>query len=103
MLPLLILEAIALAPDAPDPYLNRGIAYEALGDWTKAIADYDQVLALNPEDAIAYNNRGNAKGGQGNWPGAVADYQGAIAYFGLGYHGVLSGLTVGLSKGAAPC
>ncbi|WP_353656333.1 tetratricopeptide repeat protein, partial [Geitlerinema sp. P-1104] len=64
-------EAITLAPDARDPYLDQGIAYEALGDWTKAIADCDQVLSLNPEDAIADNNRGNAKGGQGDWPGAT--------------------------------
>ncbi|TAE47763.1 MAG: tetratricopeptide repeat protein, partial [Oscillatoriales cyanobacterium] len=33
-------KAIELAPNAPDPYLNRGTALEGLGRWEEAIADY---------------------------------------------------------------
>ncbi len=69
-------KAVELAPNVTDPYLNRGIAWEALGMWQKAIADYERVLEL--DDAEAYNNRGNAKSGLGDWQGAIADLQKAF-------------------------
>ena len=81
-------QAVALAPLEPDPYLNRGAAYEAAGDWQAAIDDYNRVLKLSPDDPAAYNNRGNAKGGQGDWPSALADYEQSITLqpsFSLGY------------------
>lgn len=81
-------QAIALAPFEPDPYLNRGTAYEAAGDWQAAIDDYNRVLKLSPNDPAAYNNRGNAKGGQGDWQAALADYEQSITLqpsFSLGY------------------
>ena len=71
-------KAVELSPNVTDPYLNRGIAWEALGMWQKAIADYDLVLELDPNDAEAYNNRGNAKSGLGDWQGAIADFQKAF-------------------------
>ena len=37
-------EAIALAPDAIDPHLNRGTAEEALQRWSEAAADYNWIL-----------------------------------------------------------
>ena len=72
-------QAVALAPDQPDPYLNRGAALERLERWDDAIADYSRVLDINPDDAAAYNNRGNAKAGLGNWDAALEDYQQAVA------------------------
>ncbi|MEM6349471.1 MAG: tetratricopeptide repeat protein [Cyanobacteria bacterium P01_D01_bin.14] len=81
-------QAVALAPLEPDPYLNRGAAYEAAGDWQSAIDDYNRVLKLSPNDPAAYNNRGNAKGGQGDWQSALADYEQSITLqpsFSLGY------------------
>lgn len=72
-------QAVALAPDQPDPYLNRGAALERLERWDDAIADYSRVLAINPKDAAAYNNRGNAKAGLGDWDAALVDYQQAVA------------------------
>ena len=68
-------KAIELAPDVPDPYLNRGAALEVLGQWDAAIADYNHVLALDPQDPAAFNNRGNAEAGLGQWDAAIADYR----------------------------
>ena len=77
--------AIELAPDAPNPYLNRGIAYEGEKSWenampkaSEAIADYQRVLEINPHDAVAYNNLGNANGGLGKWENAIAYYNKAV-------------------------
>ena len=41
-------------------YDNRGIAYKILGEYRRAIEDYDQALRLYPGDAIAYIERGKA-------------------------------------------
>ncbi|WP_242052201.1 tetratricopeptide repeat protein [Phormidium sp. FACHB-1136] len=71
-------QAVALAPDQPDPYLNRGAALERLERWNDAMADYSRVLEINPNDAAAYNNRGNAKAGLGDWDAAFQDYQQAV-------------------------
>jgi tetratricopeptide (TPR) repeat protein len=71
-------KAIEIAPDFPDPYLNRAVGYEFQGKWTEAIKDYNKVLTIDPNDAMAYNNRGNAKAGLGNWQDAIADYQKAV-------------------------
>ena len=40
-------------------YFKRGNAKIELGQYDKAIADYDEAIRLNPDDADAYNNRGN--------------------------------------------
>lgn len=39
---------IALQPDNPGYYANRGIAYDRLGEHHKALADYQQALHLDP-------------------------------------------------------
>ena len=43
-----------------DAYFNRGCAYGNLGEYPKAIADYDDAIRLNPDFATAYYNRGVA-------------------------------------------
>lgn len=37
-------------------YSNRGLTYDELKDYEKALADYDKAIELNPEDATAYYN-----------------------------------------------
>ena len=39
---------------------DRGFAYADLGEYQKAINDYDQAIALDPDDAISFGNRGVA-------------------------------------------
>ena len=65
-------QSIAIADRYPDPYLNRGIAYEGKKLWQDALDDYNRVLSIDPQDAMAYNNRGNAQAGQKNWQDALA-------------------------------
>jgi tetratricopeptide (TPR) repeat protein len=42
-------------------YNSRGLAYDALGDYERAITDYGQAIRLDPALAEAYGNRGLAR------------------------------------------
>ncbi|MCP5420834.1 MAG: tetratricopeptide repeat protein [Gammaproteobacteria bacterium] len=42
-------ELVALQPDNPRHYANRGIAHDRLGEYRKALADYEKSLSLDPE------------------------------------------------------
>jgi len=44
-----------------------------MGDFKKAIADYDQALRVNDKYGNAYRNRSNARRAQGDKAGADAD------------------------------
>ena len=59
--------AIEISPEDMDPYLNRGIAEEALKLWDKASHDYKLVLKKNPKDVSALYNLGNVMGSTDNW------------------------------------
>jgi lipoprotein NlpI len=60
-------------------YYNRGNAYQAKGEYDRAIADYAQAIQLDPKDALAYyNNRGLAYRAKGEYDRAIADYTQAI-------------------------
>jgi len=39
-------------------YTNRGAAYANLGEYPRAIKDFDEALRLDPQLALAYTNRG---------------------------------------------
>jgi tetratricopeptide (TPR) repeat protein len=47
--------ALALEPDQPDYYVNRGVAKEGMDDAT-AVADYKKALAIKPDHAMALKN-----------------------------------------------
>ena len=64
-----------------DPYLNRGIAKEALQLWEEASKDYKYVLKKNPQDVSALYNLGNVMGSMDNWIEAKKLF--AQAVFGL--------------------
>jgi len=49
-------KAIELDSTLPETHNNRGEAYAKLGQFEKAVADFDRELALNPNDIVAYAN-----------------------------------------------
>jgi tetratricopeptide (TPR) repeat protein len=57
---------------------NRGNAYIDLGQYQRAIEDYNEAICLNPDYAPTYNNRGNAYIGLGQYQRAIEDYNKAI-------------------------
>ena len=44
-----------------EPYHNRGTAYNSLGQYQRAIQDYDEAIAINPRLALPYGARGIAQ------------------------------------------
>lgn len=66
--------AIALRPNYPNAFNNRGAAYMASGgDRNRAIADFDQAIRLKPDFRNAYVNRANARGWR-NWQQSLDDF-----------------------------
>ena len=63
-------KAIKFEPSEVDPYINRGIAEEALGLWLIAKQDYLSVIAKESENFSALYNLGNVEGSLSNWEGA---------------------------------
>jgi tetratricopeptide (TPR) repeat protein len=70
--------ALAVTPDAPDLYFNRGLAHAKLGARDKAIADYTDAIRLNPALGIAHHNRGYEYELLGRLEAALADYRRAL-------------------------
>jgi tetratricopeptide (TPR) repeat protein len=56
----------------------RAMALDDLGDYPRAIADYDAAIVLAPDDAVLHLNRGVAKVHAGRPADAIADYATAI-------------------------
>jgi len=56
--------ALALNPNEPDYFVNRGLSKEALKDSTAA-ADYEKALKLNPRHTLARHNLKALKAKQG--------------------------------------
>ena len=52
-------KAISLNPSEIDPYINRGIAEEALGLWSKAKKDYMFVISQDSKNFSALYNLSN--------------------------------------------
>jgi tetratricopeptide (TPR) repeat protein len=70
--------ALALRPDNPGVYLNRGTALRAAGEPDGAVADLRQALALAPRYAMAQDSLGLALWAKGDREGAVAACRRAI-------------------------
>jgi tetratricopeptide (TPR) repeat protein len=76
------------SPSAINHY-HRGLAWQAIGDVEKAIADYGRAMEIAPEVAAYYVIRGNAWNDKGEHDKAIADYDEAIRLepSGAAYHG----------------
>jgi len=72
----ILTQAIALDPKAADAYSARGSAYDRLGAYVLALADFEQAVKLAPTSASAYYNRGEAYGQLGQFDAALADETG---------------------------
>lgn len=59
-------------------YYHRGNSYVKLGQYERAIADYNQAIEIDSEDAEAYNNRGNSYNGLNQYEHAIEDLNKAI-------------------------
>ena len=89
----MINEAIKNNPNDPQPYLQRGLAYNHLEKYQKALDDFSQVIALDPNNVDAYNFRGTMYFRLGDYEKALADYNQAmdinpdyaLLYFNRGY------------------
>ena len=57
---------------------NRGFEYYKLGQYDRAIQDYDEAIRLDPQLAVVYNNRGLAYNELGQYERAIKDFGEAI-------------------------
>ena len=60
-------------------FYSRGLAYLKLGQWERAIADFDSALQLDPKLASSLYGRGFAKRKTGDLAGGNADIAAATA------------------------
>lgn len=56
----------------------RGVEYKKIGDYQKALEDFNKVLYYYPNYADSYNNRANVKKNLGDLNGAIQDFDKAI-------------------------
>src|SRR5262249_5344808 len=60
-------------------YLTRGEGLLRVGDFDRAIADFDEAIRMRPDSARAHHDRGNAWSSKGELARALADYEVAIS------------------------
>lgn len=73
-------KAIRIDPSEIDPYINRGIAEEALGQWSKAKKDYMFVISKDSKNFSALYNLANVEGSTLNWEKARDLFSKAALY-----------------------
>jgi tetratricopeptide (TPR) repeat protein len=59
-------------------YYNRGVTWYEMGQYSRAIQDYDEAIKLNPNFAQAVFNRGNAYDSERDYDHAIDDDQLAL-------------------------
>ncbi|MBN2893583.1 MAG: tetratricopeptide repeat protein [Bacteroidales bacterium] len=60
-------------------YIERGAAYDWLGDFERALNDYNTVLNYEPKNNEVIINRGITKGKTGDYNGAIEDFNLALS------------------------
>jgi tetratricopeptide (TPR) repeat protein len=66
-----IAKVMAVAPDIPFAHYYRGIIYEARGDYTHALDDFEQEARLSPQELWAFEHAGAIRLEEGDATGAV--------------------------------
>ena len=61
-----------------EEYIGKGLGWDKLKDYQKAIQNYDKAIELAPQYTKVYNARGNAKNYLKDYSGAIADCDKAI-------------------------
>jgi lipoprotein NlpI len=59
-------------------FILRGTAYRNVGDYDRAIQDFNSAIRINPRIANAFNNRGIAYDYKSEYDRAIQDYEQAI-------------------------
>ena len=70
--------SLTFNPKIVEDYIKRGNAYSYIGEYGKAIADYDHAIKLKPNYAKAYYHRGVAYGEKREYNKAIKDYNEVI-------------------------
>ncbi len=71
-------KAISLRPDWPATYLDRGHAYQKLGDFAAAIRDYTRFLQMKPQNPFAHLDRGQCYARLNDDTHALEDFNATI-------------------------
>ena len=71
-------KSIAMKPDNPNAYNNRGNIYSAAGKYKEALGDYNVALKFDTTLTEALNNRGAIKAIFGDMKGALTDIDKAL-------------------------
>ena len=70
--------SLTFNPKIVEDYIKRGNAYSYIGEYDKAIPDYDQAIKLKPHYATAYYHRGVAYCKKREYDKAIKDYNEVI-------------------------
>jgi tetratricopeptide (TPR) repeat protein len=72
-------KSIRHKPGQYDLYMNRGVSFAMIGEFGKAIEDFESAISIDPDLSVAYYNRGLAYERIGSLQQALRDFQEAAA------------------------
>ena len=72
--------AIELDAERAEAYINRGAAYQSMGELDLALEDFDRAVSIEPSTE-AYNNRGNVFFARGDHAEAAEEYGRALELY----------------------
>jgi len=68
-------------------YIYRAFSYNGLGEYQKAISDFDKAIALDPANIASYTDRGKAKAYLKDLDGAKKDFEHILTKDSIGDQG----------------